>query len=762
MIKGLFHYIIVVLLLMAPAHASAQEVALAKESELLTTRAADQHNFSYFTRPSSNILLNEEVLQMNKGFEGHPELGLLSNAPCDNCYELLDRRTENTKTFAAIGSWGTQLWMMSANEPIHYKSERQSWRSLPRGLQRSGEGVFNVCSPYVPMVVDALNGIVTIGQGKHRVQLNKELTLLFVDSNKRETNLGKASWRSYTAGSDGLHIQDAWPGIDITMLVDQGRIKTNFVLKAALPRYQAGKLVIREELSLSEGLRLEKVNNSPAVSFAVVNKSKEKLYTISSAYAFEQRNMDKGLIRLPYEMKGNRVLELTIGGQYLNMLPAAYPFIIDPLFSASNSLQANTMGTKNGGVTDPCSYVNYVDVPEDVTITGLSFTFGYQINFMDYPELRINNVGMRLRLGIPGPDTCATVIYSCRNDATGGTIINQCYTMDFISVHEELKACYPPPQCASYPLPVVLDFYRSVGPSGTCDDRTVAWNYLPYTVVVEGRTLELNYPIASNLDDYNSCGDSINLSVNPEFGVPPYRYSWIPGGETTRSITVAPKSSETYSVKVWDECDHEVSAKADITVHATSATKMSKFLCSAELPYYWNGIRVNSSGAYEYKAKNKNNCDSVVTLQATVVPVRADTVRLLGCGSVPYKNKSYASSLQFRDTMRNGAGCDTLLRWVDIRVETTRVWMPNAFSPNGDGVNDEFGPELIGAEVNAYSLKIFDRWGVPVFASFSKAHKWDGTHNGQPVNMGTYYYYFRANCQNDVSLEEKGSVDLIR
>lgn len=761
--KGLLYFIACASSLVFSLAAPAQEgpVSLPGPGSM-EARSSGQHNFSSFTPGQSKILLNDEVLRMNKGFEDHPELGLLTQAPCDNCYELLGRRTESAKTFAQMGSMGSGISIMSVNEPIHYKSEAGAWLNIPMGLRKEAEGIFSVFSTQVPIVVNTREGFTQIGKGSNSVTFNSNLSLIFIDANNKELNLGKIDWSSYTAGDDGLYIRDAWPGIDMTMAVYQGKIKTNFVLRNALPRYQSGKLVIRDVLKFSKELVLKEVADDPAIRFALMNPAGEREYHISPAIGFEENNVRGSTVTFPYEQKDDHTLDLVIGGYYLNLPAASYPFIIDPLFSADNQLAVNTMGTKNGGLTDPCSYINYVNVPEAITITGLKFTFGYQIGLSYYPGLNINNVGFRLRLGVPGPDTCASPTYSCVNDTAGGRIPNQCYAVDYIPVHEELKACYPPPQCASYPLPVVLDFYRAAGPAATCDNKTIAWNYLPFIVVVEGRTLELNYPMGSSLGSYETCGDSVDLSVKPEYGVPPYRYFWTPGEGRTQSVRVAPVSNTEYVVKILDQCDNEVSAKADIVVKSPSAVTLSEVLCNADLPYVWNGITISSPGTYTYTGKNVKDCDSVVTLNLSLVPVRSDTIKLPGCGSVKYKNRTYTSSVLLRDTLRAPSGCDTLHRIVAIQIKETRIWLPNVFSPNGDGNNDEFGPELIGEDVNAYSLKIFNRWGAPVFSSFNKENKWDGTFNGQPVNVGTYYYHFTAKCNDDVAIEEKGSVDLIR
>lgn len=64
------------------------------------------------------------------------------------------------------------------------------------------------------------------------------------------------------------------------------------------------------------------------------------------------------------------------------------------------------------------------------------------------------------------------------------------------------------------------------------------------------------------------------------------------------------------------------------------------------------------------------------------------------------------------------------------------VYIPDAFSPNHDGINDELAVFL--REPDRFDLKIYNRWGNPIFVSTSAGHRWDGTDAGAPCPAGTY------------------------
>ena len=77
------------------------------------------------------------------------------------------------------------------------------------------------------------------------------------------------------------------------------------------------------------------------------------------------------------------------------------------------------------------------------------------------------------------------------------------------------------------------------------------------------------------------------------------------------------------------------------------------------------------------------------------------------------------------------------------RVEPLmNVYIPNAFSPNGDGINDSFG--IRGEGAFAYTMQIFNRWGEKIFESTNPNEQWDGTYNSEPVQQGEYVYQLTA------------------
>jgi gliding motility-associated-like protein len=90
------------------------------------------------------------------------------------------------------------------------------------------------------------------------------------------------------------------------------------------------------------------------------------------------------------------------------------------------------------------------------------------------------------------------------------------------------------------------------------------------------------------------------------------------------------------------------------------------------------------------------------------------------------------------------------------------LYMPNAFTPNNDGLNDVFRiPPSIKIKVNVFS--VFDRWGNMVFSTNDPSVGWDGTYDGQPTAMATYVWVIQyTDPLTNLVAQSQGTVVLIR
>jgi len=92
------------------------------------------------------------------------------------------------------------------------------------------------------------------------------------------------------------------------------------------------------------------------------------------------------------------------------------------------------------------------------------------------------------------------------------------------------------------------------------------------------------------------------------------------------------------------------------------------------------------------------------------------------------------------------------------------IVLANAFTPNGDGKNDEFHI-IKGEHVKSVDMRIYDRWGNMVFSTNTSTSGWDGNYNGEPAPSGTYFYVLTVwydNTFQNSSKMYKGEINLIR
>ncbi len=101
--------------------------------------------------------------------------------------------------------------------------------------------------------------------------------------------------------------------------------------------------------------------------------------------------------------------------------------------------------------------------------------------------------------------------------------------------------------------------------------------------------------------------------------------------------------------------------------------------------------------------------------------------------------------------------------FVTIRVDpTVTEFIPEAFTPNGDGLNDVFRVFNLGYYQKLVDFRIYNRWGHEVFSTINAKQGWDGTMNGVPQDMGVYYYQVIVSNPDGKQKSLKGSVTLIR
>jgi gliding motility-associated-like protein len=119
-----------------------------------------------------------------------------------------------------------------------------------------------------------------------------------------------------------------------------------------------------------------------------------------------------------------------------------------------------------------------------------------------------------------------------------------------------------------------------------------------------------------------------------------------------------------------------------------------------------------------------------------------------------------AATTVYFATNISAEGCQVMDSFKVVVLTDAIIKIPNAFTPNGDGKNDFFGP--MGKVPEGYSLQVYNRFGDIVFKSSSLSNRWDGTYNGlaQPGGVFVYIVIYK-DLQNKVH-QQKGTFILIK
>ncbi len=111
--------------------------------------------------------------------------------------------------------------------------------------------------------------------------------------------------------------------------------------------------------------------------------------------------------------------------------------------------------------------------------------------------------------------------------------------------------------------------------------------------------------------------------------------------------------------------------------------------------------------------------------------------------------------------VNRNSGCESISDPFIVNVWESELDVPNVFTPNGDGINDEF--RVAYKSIRKFEMVFYNRWGRKVYEGKDPANGWDGEVGGKIGAPGVYFYYIRGEGYNDNELHKKeGAVHLIR
>ncbi len=214
----------------------------------------------------------------------------------------------------------------------------------------------------------------------------------------------------------------------------------------------------------------------------------------------------------------------------------------------------------------------------------------------------------------------------------------------------------------------------------------------------------------------------------------------------------------------------------ELTVLPLVANFIADTICHGET-YYFNGIVQTEAGIYYDTLLSENNCDSIVKLDLhmpgnemlgndTVICYRDEYTITSRQENTQWFDQTMGSTISVNDSGEYWAwaidesGCQV----VDtIAVQfSSKVYLPNIFSPNFDGFNDRFEPGFTEYFLTSYNIQVFNRWGAVVFASNNPQEYWDGTFKNEACSQGVYAFLIEIETPECGHSVLKGDLTLIR
>lgn len=251
------------------------------------------------------------------------------------------------------------------------------------------------------------------------------------------------------------------------------------------------------------------------------------------------------------------------------------------------------------------------------------------------------------------------------------------------------------------------------------------------------------FTLTASRDTTICAGSSVQLSAS---GAQRYEWAGGQGTQTGSTITARPSVTTTFTVTGYgvDNCFTQtksirvtviplpgVDAGRDTTIRVGESITIKPTYTGANLQYRWT-------------PSNYLSCTNCANPVATP-----------------------EEPMEYTITVRNPAGCESTDRIrLQLLCNAESVFLPNTFTPNGDGVNDTWYPRGGGIRQVRY-LKVFNRWGQLVFertniSTDDRSAGWDGTYQGKPLPPDVFVFTLGATCDNGQTVETKGNVMIVR
>lgn len=516
---------------------------------------SNPYNFSTFYEFQDKIITKELDSLTPTSFKSHPDFGALPYyAPCEDCVELVHKRTDSTRYFVKNGMGGKEFVAQSSHTNLHYRDEQGYIReNLPFVFPTPNPKIFEANRRKEIFEFNIENKYVAVREvdGK-KYKINKDLELWAVNHQGQKTKLSSANWSIYSVGKDGMMITDIFPNVDLEVLSTIHGIKTTFVVKNNQSHLDQYKYIfIKDQLFEGEVDTYKFLHNANAEGFyncdaLLYNASNELIGKVAQGVVFDNsRGVNEDLF---YEVDDG--FNMYLNTSIFIKESTVFPIYIDPLVTTTSTLaQASITGSAYSSAcfVNFCSHNLNVTFPAAAVFTAVDFSMSYEALGLCW----LDEGAMRVSTGNCESPNQAGFYWFCNSIGSG-----RC-TGTNMDIYPELNTCLPAPSCSQQTQVFTLRLYRCYSSASGCSNSCIG-AASPFIVNITGRTLEAN--TITNSTSATICeGASATLTSGVgQFGIAPYTYSWAPGGQTTQAITVSPSVTTSYSVTVTDACGQTV------------------------------------------------------------------------------------------------------------------------------------------------------------------------------------------------------------
>ncbi len=231
--------------------------------------------------------------------------------------------------------------------------------------------------------------------------------------------------------------------------------------------------------------------------------------------------------------------------------------------------------------------------------------------------------------------------------------------------------------------------------------------------------------------------------------------------DTTQKVSYTDRKADvqnsayTYFIRPVDHCGYKA-PKSEITKSILLQNNFKNY----EANLTWNRYKQWSDGVLKYIVEFENEMGEFETKSE----LNSNDTFFFYRNFNLYNNKPIC----FRVKAIRTNGLDTSTSNTNCIQPESQVFTPNAFSPNNDGINEEFKPSAIYIfkesknSLYSYSMEVFDRWGSKVFDSKNLDKGWDGKIEGKDCPQGIYMYTIKAIGLDGKIYQFQGTLHLIR